>query len=173
MHIKKSRKGIRALVSRMDLLKMPVLFWIRVQTWSTLFHRGALAQDALITFEAFLVLCFNLADNSIDGSDQLFKNLILHFWLIFLPVRRRQWHPTPVLLPGRSHGPRSLVGCSPWGCLESDATEWLHFHFSLSCIGEGSGNPLQYSWPGESQGRRSLVGCHLWGRTESDTTEAT
>ena len=33
--------------------------------------------------------------------------------------RRRQWHPTPVLLPGKSHGWRSLVGCSPWGCKES------------------------------------------------------
>ena len=56
--------------------------------------------------------------------------------------RRRQWHPTPVLLPGKSHGRRSLVGCSPWGRWESDTTEWLHFHFSLSCIGEGNGNPL-------------------------------
>ena len=37
------------------------------------------------------------------------------------------------------------VGCSPWGCQESDTTEWLHFHFSLSCIGEGNGNPLQCS----------------------------
>ena len=55
----------------------------------------------------------------------------------------RQWHPTPVLLPGKSHGWRSLVGCSPWGCEESDMTERLHFHFSLSCIGEGNGNPLQ------------------------------
>ena len=59
--------------------------------------------------------------------------------------RRRQWHPTPVLLPGKSHGQRSLVGCSPWGCQESDTTERLHFHFSLSCIGEGNGNPLQCS----------------------------
>ena len=56
-----------------------------------------------------------------------------------------QWHPTPVLLPGKSHGRRSLVGCSPWGCWESDMTERLHFHFSLSCIGEGNGNPLQCS----------------------------
>ena len=55
------------------------------------------------------------------------------------------WHPTPVLLPGKSHGWRSLVGCSPWGCEESDTTEQLHFDFSLSCIGEGNGNPLQYS----------------------------
>ena len=53
--------------------------------------------------------------------------------------------PTAVLLPGKSHGWRSLVGCSPWGREESDRTEWLHFHFSLSCIGEGNGNPLQCS----------------------------
>ena len=57
--------------------------------------------------------------------------------------RRRRWHPTPVLLPGKSHGQRSLVGCSPWGREESDTTERLHFHFSLPCIGEGNGNPLQ------------------------------
>ena len=63
-----------------------------------------------------------------------------------LILLRRQWHPTPVLLPGKSHGPRSLVGCSPWGCEESDMTEQLHFHFSLSCIGEGNGNPLQCSY---------------------------
>ena len=56
---------------------------------------------------------------------------------------RRQWHPTPVLLPGKSHGQRSLVGCSPWDCQESDMTEQIHFHFSHSCIGEGNGNPLR------------------------------
>ena len=59
--------------------------------------------------------------------------------------RRRQWHPTPVLLPGKSHGRRSLVGCSPWGLEELDMTDRLHFHFSLSCTGEGNGNPLQCS----------------------------
>ena len=59
--------------------------------------------------------------------------------------RRRQWHPTPVLLPGKSHGWRSLVGCGPWGHEESDTTEWLHFQFSVPCIGEGKGNPLQCS----------------------------
>ena len=57
----------------------------------------------------------------------------------------RQWHPTPVLLPGKSHGWRSLEGCSPWVHWGSDTTERLHFHFSLSCIGEGNGNPLQCS----------------------------
>ena len=68
------------------------------------------------------------------------------WWLKFLwHIWRRQWHPTPVLLPGKSHGRRSLVGCSPWGHEELDMTERFHFHFSLSCIGEGNGNPLQCS----------------------------
>ena len=48
-------------------------------------------------------------------------------------------------MPGKSHGQRSLVGCSPWGLKEWDTTERLHFHFSLSCIGEGNGNPFQCS----------------------------
>ena len=48
-------------------------------------------------------------------------------------------------LAWKIHGQRSLVGCSPWGCEESDTTERLHFDFSPSRIGEGNGNPLQYS----------------------------
>ena len=76
-------------------------------------------------------------------SGLIFRPLI-HFEFIFV-YWRRQWHPTPVLLPGKSHGWRSLVGCSPWGREESDTTEQLHFHFSLSRTGEGNGNPLQCS----------------------------
>ena len=83
-------------------------------------------------------------------------DVIMHFWLRYFQltislsglnpiVQRRQWHPTPVLLPGKSHGWRSLEGCSPWGRWGSDTTERLHFHFSLSCTGEGNGNPLQCS----------------------------
>ena len=69
----------------------------------------------------------------------------LHLWLLWAQGWRRQWYPTPVLLPGKSHRQRSLVGCGPWGHEELDTTERLHFHFSLSCIGEGNGNPLQCS----------------------------
>ena len=58
---------------------------------------------------------------------------------------RRQWQPSPVLLPGKSHGQKSLVGYSPWSPEESDTIEQLYFHFSLLCIGEGNGNPLQCS----------------------------
>ena len=60
-------------------------------------------------------------------------------------IPEREWQPTPVFLPGESHGQRSLGGCSPWGHKELDTTERLPFHVSLSCIGEVNGNPFQYS----------------------------
>ena len=69
-----------------------------------------------------------------------------NLYLVRAGLRRRQCDPTPVLLPGKSHGQRSLEGCSPWGCWGSDTTERLHFHFSLSCIRVGNGNPLQCSF---------------------------
>ena len=47
--------------------------------------------------------------------------------------------------PGVGDGQGGLACCSPWGCKESDTTEQLHFHFSLACVGEGNGNPLQFS----------------------------
>ena len=84
--------------------------------------------------------------------------------------RRRQWQPTPVLLPGKSHGQRSLEGCSPWGCWGLDTTERLRFHFHAL---EKEMQPTPVFLPGESRGRRSQVGCCLWGHTESDTTEVT
>ena len=110
---------------------------------------------------------------------------------------RRQWHPTPVLLPRKPHGWRSLEGCSPWGPKESDTTERRHFQFSLSCIGEGNGNPLQCSClenPGDggawwaavygvahsrtrlkrlstSSSSSNRHSYSPWGRKESDTTE--
>ena len=81
---------------------------------------------------------------------------------------RRQWHPTPVLLPEKSHGQRSLVGCSPWGLKESDTTERLPFHFSLSCIGEGNGNPLQCSCLENPRDGRAWWAA-VYGVTQSQT----
>ena len=86
---------------------------------------------------------------------------------------RRQWHPTPVLLPGKSHGRRSLEGCSPRGSLRVGhdwATSLLLFTFMHW---RRKWQPTPVLLPGESQGRGSLVGCRLWGHTESDTTEVT
>ena len=79
-----------------------------------------------------------------------------------------QWHPTPVLLPGKLHGRRSLVGHSPWGCEASDTTERLHFHFSLSCVGEGNGNPLQCSCP-ENPREGGAWWAAVYGVTQSQT----
>ena len=105
----------------------------------------------------FLRLCHLLLDevevllSEANEQVSVSRSFRCHYYLetfIYMCVyiyRRRQWHPTPVLLPGKSHGQRSLVGCSPWGPEESDTTERLHFHFSLSCIEEGNGNPLQCS----------------------------
>ena len=82
-------------------------------------------------------------------------------------TRRMQWQPTPILLPGKSHGWRSLVGCSPWGREELDTTKRLHFHL-LSCIGEGNGNPLQCSCL-ENPRDRGAWWAAVYGVTQSRT----
>ena len=71
----------------------------------------------------------------------------------------KEMAPTPVLLPRKFHGRRSLMGCSPWGREELDTTERLHFHFSLSCIGEGNGNPLWWAWWAAVSG---VAQSHTW-----------
>ena len=102
---------------------------------------------------------------------------------------RRQWQPSPVILPGKSHGQRSLVGYSPWGRKESDTTQRLHFRVSLvakrlkhlpasarnagelgsipglgRCPGEGNGNSLQYSCLGNPMDRGALQATNSpWG----------
>ena len=87
--------------------------------------------------------------------------------------RRRQWQPTPVLLPGKSHGRRSLVGCSPWGSLRV-GHDWATSLSLFICMHwRRKWQPTPVFLPGESQGRGSLVGCRLWGCTESITTEVT
>ena len=72
-------------------------------------------------------------------------------------------NPLQYFFPGEFHGQRSLVGCSPWGCKELDTTERLHFYFSLFCIGEGKGYPLQYC------GLENSVDCIVHGVAKSQT----
>ena len=103
--------------------------------------------------------------NSLPAQTQ---TLICIWMAADIKSRRRRGHPTPVLLPGKSHGWRSLVGCSPWGHSESDRTERLHFHFSPSCTGEGNGNPLQYSCLENPRDRRAWWAA-VYGVAQSPT----
>ena len=84
--------------------------------------------------------------------------------------------PHSSTLPGKSHGPRSPVGCSPWGCSELDTTERLHFHFSPSCIGEGNGTHssiLAWRIPGTGEpGGLLSMGSHRVGHDWSDLAAA-
>ena len=102
----------------------------------------------------------------------------LNIWLTDSP-QRVFWaslphfsHPTPVLLPGKSHGWRSLEGWSPWGCWRLDMTEnftfTFHFHTLEKEMATHS-SVLAWRIPGTGE----PGGLHLWGHTESDTTEAT
>ena len=81
--------------------------------------------------------------------------------------RRRQWHPTPVLLPGESHGRRSLVGGSPRGREESDTTEQLHFHFHFHALEKEMAthsSVLAWRIPGTGElGGLSSTGSHRVG----------
>ena len=85
---------------------------------------------------------------------------------------RRQWHPTPVLLPGKSHGRRSLVGCSPWDHEESDTTEQLHFH-SLEKEMATHSSVLAWRIPGTGEpGGLPSMGSHRVGHDWSDLAAA-
>ena len=88
-------------------------------------------------------------------------------WVRKIPWRRK-WQPTPVFFPGQPRGQRSQVGCSPWGLEESDTTERLHFHFSLSCLGGGNGNPLQCSCL-ENPRDRGAWWAAVYGAAQSQT----
>ena len=92
----------------------------------------------------------------------------------YLTSRRRQWHPTPVLLPGKSHGQRSLVGISPWGHEELDTTEWLHFHLHV-LEKEMATHSSVFAWRipgmGEPSGLPSM-GLHRVGHDWSDLAAA-
>ena len=98
---------------------------------------------------------------------------IENYWRAMLDFQRRQWHSTPVLLPGKPHGWRSLVRLQSTESLRV-RHEWAT---SLSLFAfmhwKRKWQPTPVFLPGESQGWQSLVAWHLWGCTESDTTEVT
>ena len=81
----------------------------------------------------------------INISFVIWGKILSNWSYVICNYQRKQWQPTPVLLSGKFHEWRSLVGYSPLGREELDTAERLNFHFSLWCIGEENGNPLQYS----------------------------
>ena len=129
-----------------DILHSPFLLHFIAHSWLNLpqtFHTHTLFNDTII----LLSTCAHLGKVSFPWvwvrETHNMQNILI--MAKSSQNRRRQWHPTPVLLPGKSYGRSSLVGCSPWGFEELDTTERLYFHFSLACIGGGNGNPLQCS----------------------------
>ena len=125
--------------------------WIFTPSWLSRSWRSFLYSSSMYSYHLFLISSasvkslqfLSFIEPIFAWNVPLVSPIFLKRSLVF--PWRRQWHPTPVLLLGNSHGWKSLVGYSPWDLEESDTTERLHFHFSLSCIGEGNGNPLQCS----------------------------
>ena len=121
-----------------QLLKL--LGFVCISTkWGQLLQTVILKVWQCMLFEVWQ--CMLGTQPAVLHTDTCSVNLGFYFNVCPLP-RRRQWQPTPVLLPWKSHGWRSLVGYSPWGREKSDTTEQLHFLFSLLRVGEGNGNPL-------------------------------
>ena len=87
--------------------------------------------------------------NSLLPNSSIYSNLILRekelYWSPYEKFGEGNGTPLQYSCLEKSHGRRTLVGCSPWGRKELDTTERLPFYFSLSCIGEGNGNPFQCS----------------------------
>ena len=138
------------------------VFWLKISTCPICYLLHGLQCWSLVWICSLL---FNVAEISSELKSLFYigRSAIMLIFCVSL-----QWQPTPVLLPGKSHGWRSLVGCSPWGRKESDVTERLPFHFSLSCIGEGNGNPLQCSCL-ENPRDRGALWAAVYGVAQSRT----
>ena len=134
----------------------------------------------------FFLAAWKSGNAKIQMQDLSYVKYMAHYWVLeqcqkrnytFFLVRARYPGgegdaPHSSTLAWKVPWRRSLVGYSPWGREESDTTEWLHFHFSVACIREGNGSPLQYSCL-ENPRDGSLVGCRLWGCTELDMPDVT
>ena len=117
-----------------------------------------------------ILLLLFICKDKLSGSYCLvaiFESPVFHICSLY--YWRRQWHPIPVLLPGKCCGRRSLAGFSPWGCWELDTTEWLHFHALEKEMATHS-SVLSWRIPGTGEsGGLSSMGSHRVGHDWSDS----
>ena len=134
-------------------------------------YYAAIKRNEMESFVMMRMVSESVIQIEVRKKNSVYYTIYIYNTYIYI-CRRKQWHPTPVLLPGESHRWRSLVGCSPWGRQESDTTELLRFHFSLYALEkEMTTHSSVLAW--RISGTGEPGGCRLWGLTESDTTEVT
>ena len=115
----------------------------------------------------------------LESTHKWYLMVFVFVWLIspsIIPFWKGKWQPTSVFLPGKSHGWRSLAGCSPGGRKESDTTEWLHFHFHFHVLEKEMAthsSVLAWRIPGtEETGGQPSMGSHRVGHDWSDLAVA-
>uniref|UniRef100_A0AC11EKW0 Uncharacterized protein n=1 Tax=Ovis aries TaxID=9940 RepID=A0AC11EKW0_SHEEP len=124
------------------MVKQTIQIFARVKPTVRKQQQGiySIDEDEKLTPSLEIILPRDLADGFVNNKRESYRFKFQRifdqdakqetiFENIAKPVAERFKLPTPVLLPGKSHGQRSLVGYSPWGCKESDTTERLHFHY--------------------------------------------
>ena len=92
-------------------------------------HMSRVRKQIILCIHCFLIFGASLVAQTVKRLPAM-RETRLDSWVGKIPWRRK-WQSTPALLPGKSHGQRSLIGYSPWGHKESDRTERLHFHFLI------------------------------------------
>ena len=127
------------------------------------FYKGQVCPSAHLSKSNYYLSC-----NFILLTSKSYLILTSRIWW------RRQWHPTPVLLPGKSHGRRSLEGCSPWGRWGSGRAKQLHFHFhALEKEMATHSSVLAWRIPGTGEpGGLPSMGSHRVGHDWSNLAAA-
>ena len=113
---------VNGIVSWISLSNLSLLVYRNARDFYVLILYPATLSNSLIVSKSFLVAPFDMYSMMSFANSDNFASFPIWILFIFLLIAltrtfkgRRQWHPNPVLLPGKSHGWRSLVGCSPWG----------------------------------------------------------
>ena len=127
---------------------------------------------SLLPFGIYITIFHMKGNLSPTNKVYIIQISIYQFSQVQSKIRRRQWHPTPVLLPGKSHGQGSMVGCSPWVTKSltwlSDCTFTFHFHALEKAMATHS-SVLAWRVPGTGEpGGLPSMGLHRVGHDWSD-----